>query len=368
MRSGRQLTLRGWRSPVPTVRTAAADRPALRGVVTGLGTMGAHHLRVLRALAGVDVPAIVDPDPRRRASAEAAHPGIAAHATLAEALARHDLDFAVVAAPIEELPGLAHEALAAGLHVLVEKPTAATEDAAAAMFRDAEARGLVLGVGHVERFNPAVIALKHRLDDGLVGRIVQLHARRLSPFPNREGARGVALDLATHDIDVMRYLTGSEIGRVYAETSHPLRSLGEDLLCATLRFDDDATGVLEVNWMTPTKVRQLSVVGVRGMCVVDYLTQELCYYEHPTKPTEWDSLAGITGGGEGDMIKYALERREPLRVQWEGFLAAVREGRPAPVDGRDGLAALSTALAIRAAGERHEVIVPGYRARLHAAA
>jgi UDP-N-acetylglucosamine 3-dehydrogenase len=368
MRTGRHLRLRGRRPPEPVVR-ARPSGPVLRGVVAGLGTMGAHHLRVLRALPGVDADVIADPDPARRASAQATYPGVAAHATLAEALARHDLDFAALAAPIEELPSLAHEALASGLHVLVEKPTAPDEDAAAAMFRDAEARGLVLGVGHVERFNPAVVALKRKLADGLVGRIVQMHARRLSPFPNREGTHGVALDLATHDVDVMRYLSGAEIERVYAETARPLGSLGEDLLCATLRFDDDATGLLEVNWMTPTKVRQLDVVGERGMCVVDYLTQDLCYYEHPTKPTEWEPLAGITGGGEGDMVKYALERREPLRVQWEGFLAAVRGGSAAPVDGRDGLAALSTALAIREAGERHAVVTPGYyREGLHAAA
>jgi UDP-N-acetylglucosamine 3-dehydrogenase len=366
MRTARYLKLRGRRPPAPVSRDDPEDRPPLRGVVAGVGNMGSHHLRVLRALPGVDVPAVVDPDPGRRATVQATYAGLATHATLAEALARHDLDFAALAAPIGALPALVHEALAGGLHVLVEKPTAPDEEAAAAMFHDAEARGLVLGVGHVERFNPAVIALKHKLEAGLVGRIVQMHARRLSPFPNREGRRGVALDLATHDIDVMRYLTGAEVERVFAETSRPLGSLGEDLVCAALRFDDDAMGVLEVNWMTPTKVRQLDVIGERGMCVVNYLTQDLCYYEHPTQPTEWEPFAGMTGGGEGDMVRYALERREPLRVEWEAFLGAVRDGSGAPVDARDGLAALSTALAIRRAGERHEVVVPGYRELVHA--
>ena len=80
------------------------------------------------------------------------------------------------------------------------------------MVEDADARGLVLGVGHVERFNPAVVALKRKIDEGLIGRIYQMHARRLSPFPDRDSMRGVALDLATHDIDVMRYLTGQRGG------------------------------------------------------------------------------------------------------------------------------------------------------------
>jgi len=85
-------------------------------------------------------------------------------------------------------------------------------------------------------------------------------------------------------------------------------------------------------------------------------------YEHPTRATEWDQLAGIRGGGEGNMIRFALNRREPLRIQWEQFLDAVREGRPAPVSGLDGLAALSTARAIRASAARREAVVPAYRA------
>jgi len=363
MRTGRHLRLRGRRPPEPVVR-ARTNGPVLRGVVAGLGTMGAHHLRVLRALPGVDADVIADPDPARRASAQATYPDVAVHATLAEALARHDLDFAALAAPIEDLPSLAHEALARGLHVLVEKPTAPDEDAAEAMFRDAEARGLVLGVGHVERFNPAVVALKRKLADGLVGRIVQMHARRLSPFPNREGTHGVALDLATHDVDVMRYLSGAEIERVYAETARPLGSLGEDLLCATLRFDDDATGLLEVNWMTPAKVRELSVTAERGMFVVNYLTQDLFFYENPHANIQWEALGVVRGTGEGNMVRYALERREPLRVEWEAFLAALDDPATAAVTGWDGIAALSSARAIRESGESHQPVTPHYRALL----
>jgi UDP-N-acetylglucosamine 3-dehydrogenase len=334
----------------------SVEKP-LRGVLAGLGVMGSHHLRVLRSLPGAELLGVADPDPERRAAAA----GVATHATLAEALDAHAPDFACLAVPVDSLPAAAHAALASGAHVLVEKPTAATESEAAELLRAADDRGLVVAVGHVERFNPAVVALKEKLDAGLIGRIVQMHARRLSPFPNRSSMHGVAFDLATHDIDVMRYLSGSEVARVSAETARPLGRAGEDLICATLRFDSDAMGVLESNWITPTKVRQLSVTGEHGMLTVDYLTQGLSLFEHPTKPTEWDALAGMRGGGEGDMIRFALERREPLRVQWEQFLDAVRTGGEPPVGLRDGIAALSTARAIQVAGERHEIVVPGYR-------
>jgi UDP-N-acetylglucosamine 3-dehydrogenase len=334
----------------------------LRGVVVGLGNMGSHHARILRTLDGVDLTAVVDPDAERRAAITRTYAGVGAYGSLAEALAREQLDFACVAIPVGGLPGATGEALGAGLHVLVEKPTAPTEDEAAAMIADADARGLLLGVGHIERWNPAVVAMKQRIDEGAIGRVRQVHARRLSPYPNRQGSQGVALDLATHDIDVMRYVTGEEVARVFAETASPLSADGnEDILCATLRLDDGTMGLLESNWMTPTKVRQISVLGEQGMLVVDYLTQDLMLYEHPTRATEWDALAGIRGGGEGNMIRFALDRREPLRVQWEEFLGAIRDGRPAPVSGADGLAALSTARAIRSSAARGETVVPAYR-------
>jgi predicted dehydrogenase len=332
-----------------------------RAAVVGLGAMGSVHLRVLGQIDDVEVVAGVDPDPDRRALAARRHPGLQAFATLADAVRHARPDFVCLATPAAALPVLAHEALEAGLPVLVEKPLAPTEEAALAVVRDAEARGLLLAVGHVERCNPAVIAVKEKVDAGVIGGIYQLHARRLSPFPDRDSMLGVSLDLATHDIDVMRYVTGSEVERVFAETARRLHDSAEDLIAATLRFGSGATGLLEVNWLTPTKVRELTVTGEEGTFVLNYLTQELSHYQHPTKRNRWDALASMRGGGEGDMVRYAIERREPLRVEWEAFLAALREqGRPL-ADGWDGYAAMSTALAIQRAGRAHEVVTPGYR-------
>lgn len=333
----------------------------LRAVVAGLGVMGMHHLRVLSELDGVEPVAVVDPDATRRAAAQRRYPAVRGYASIDDALAASPLDVACCAVPVMQLVPTAQAALAAGLHVLVEKPTAPTEEDACTLIAAAQRHGRVLGVGHVERFNPAVVALKRKLEEGVVGRVHQMHARRLSPFPNRDSMLGVSLDLATHDIDVMRYISGDEIGRVYAETSQHYHEAAEDLLCATLRFDGGATGLLETNWITPTKVREITVTGERGMLRVDYLTQDLYLYEYPTRENEWEALAGMRGSGEGNMIRFALERREPLRVEWESFLAAVRDGTPPPVSGHDGFAALSTARAIQQAGQSHGPVVPSYR-------
>lgn len=336
----------------------------LRGLVVGLGHMGSRHLRVLTEIDVATVAAGVDSDPERRATVERRYPQIRTHATIGEALEAHELDFVCVATPAGTLAELALAALDAGLAVLVEKPLATNEKDALDVVLDARRRGLLLAVGHVERCNPAVIALKRRLDGGDIGRIYQLHARRLSPFPDRDSMVGVSLDLATHDIDVMRYLSGSEIERVFAETDRRLHDSAEDLIAATVRFEDGIIGLLEVNWLTPNKVRELTVTGEGGAFVLNYATQELSFYERPTERTQWDVLASMRGAGEGDMIRYALERREPLRVQWESFLAALRTGDPPLATGWDGYAALSTARAIQRSGSEHAPVAPEYLAEV----
>jgi predicted dehydrogenase len=324
--------------------------------------MGSYHLRVLNLLPGVEIAALVDPSEERRAAALHLYPGLAAYAELDEALAAVEADFACLAAPVEHLPRLARIALEAGLAVLVEKPMAPDEEEALALVRLAESKGRLLSVGHVERFNPAVMLLKEKLDEGDAGEIFQIHARRLSPFPDRESLLGVSLDLATHDLDIIRYLTGSEVKRVYAEVAQRAHALAEDLICASLRMDDGSSGLLEVNWMTPAKVRELSVTTERGMFVVNYLTQDLFFYENPRTSIQWEPLNVVRGTGEGDMIRFALERREPLRVEWEAFLAALEDPARAAVSGWDGIAALSTARAIQESGRTHQPVVPRYRA------
>lgn len=333
-----------------------------RVAIAGLGVMGLIHLRVLHALDDVEVVAAVDPDEARRATAARLHPGTPVFASLTEALDRGGPTAIGLATPPSHLPTLGHEALAAGVAVLVEKPVAPDESAAAALVADAQARGVLLAVGHVERCNPAVLALRERVLDGQVGEILQLSARRLSPFPDRDSMLGVALDLATHDIDIMRFLTGDEVQRVHGETAQRWHERAEDALVATLRFDGGAVGLLETNWLTPAKVRELTVTGTKGTFMVDYIQQELRFFEHPSSATTpWGALANVRGAGEGDMVRYALQRREPVRVEWETFLAALRGDGEPRAQGHDGLAALSVARAIQRSGVEGAPVRPAYR-------
>jgi len=239
----------------------------------------------------------------------------------------------------------------------MEKPIAATLEEGRRLIELSGRCGRQLMVGHIVRFNPAIRALRQKLVDGELGRIFQVFCRRAGPFPARIRDVGVVVDLAPHDVDLMRFIIGAEPVRLYAETEQRIHTDHEDLLWGVLRFADGVTGSLEINWLTPTKVRETLVLGERGMFRVDDLTQDLYFYENAhAKDVQWATLQALKGVSEGSMTRYAIPRFEPLRAELQAFLQAVEDGEPMPVSGEDGLAALKISLALVESGQRHQVI------------
>jgi predicted dehydrogenase len=319
--------------------------------------MGANHLRVLRDL-GDDVAhlqAVAEPDDSVRELALRRF-GVQGFADYREMIGDKKPDLVVVAAPTHLHHEIASCALEQGAHVLVEKPIASTLEEAAELVALARKHRLWLAVGHVERFNPAIQALKLLLERDSLGRLYYLHARRLGPFPPRIRDVGVILDLATHDLDVMRYLTRSEALHVYAEAQQRIHQTREDLLLGLVRFDNGAIGMLDINWLTPTKVRELSVTGERGMYHVNYLTQDLYFYENDYTSVTWDALRSLSGVSEGTMTRLKVQKAEPLRLEYEDVLAALRDDRAPTVTGEDGLAALRLAHQLIEASQASRVV------------
>jgi predicted dehydrogenase len=329
----------------------------LKVAVVGAGSMGMNHLRVLKdfpedqaTLVGVAEPMEA---PRARAMARFQIPGWADYHEMLTALKP---DILAVVVPTHLHYEIAASALDAGIHVLVEKPIASTIEQAEALIDLAKVRGVTLAVGHVERFNPAVIELKKHLAAGKLGRIFYLHARRLGPFPPRIRDVGVILDLATHDMDVMRYLCGAEVEHLFAETQQRVHQTNEDLVLGLVRFSNGSVGMLDVNWLTPTKVRELTVTGERGMYQVNYLTQDLYFFENDYTATEFEPVRSMAGVSEGTMTRLKLQKAEPLRLEWENIVAAARDGGSPTVTGEDGLAVLRLAHQLIQAAQSREVI------------
>ena len=192
--------------------------------------------------------------------------------------------------------------------------------------------------------------MRQQLAENALGKVFQIDARRQGPFPGRIKDVGVVVDLAVHDIDIIRYVTGAEITRVYAETAQRIHETREDMVTGLLRLSDGAVGTLTINWLTPTKIRELYVTGERGMFRVDYLTQDLYFFENAAAPVgDWPFL-NLRGVNEGRMIRQVVAKKEPLRAELESFIAAVKGEKPVAVTGEDGLKSLGLAQAIVQSG------------------
>jgi predicted dehydrogenase len=310
---------------------------------------------------GVELAAVADVD-EARVAATTAGGAAAGYADYRRMLAEQRIDLLTVAVPTRAHLEVASAAIDRGIPTLVEKPLAATLVEGRELRDLAVRAGVLLTVGHIERFNPAVVELKRRLAAGEAGRVFQVHARRVGPFPGRVRDVGVALDLAPHDIDVMRFLLDSDIVRVHAETEQRIATEHEDMLLGMLRFANGVVGVLDTNWLTPTKIRELSVLGERGMFVVDYLARSLTFFEndhHEREDAPGWAARHQKGVSEGPVREIAIGKREPLRVELEAFAAAVRSGGPPPVSPDDAIAAMGAAEAlVRAGATGQDVTLP----------
>lgn len=320
-----------------------SDGRPLRAGVVGLGMMGRNHVRVWdEAVEEAELVAIADPDPAALGRATAGrrargfdHPE--------RMFAEEELDLVSIVAPTSLHLPVTLAALSAGANVLVEKPIAATRGEATRMIEAAGTAGRMLTVGHIERFNPAMRELRRRLADGELGRIFKIHATRLGPFPARIRDVGVVVDLAPHDLDIMRYLVGAEPIRLYAETERRIHTEHEDLFNGIIKFANGVIGVLDIDWLTPTKRRTLTVTGERGMYVADYLAQDLVFYANHDAADTWINRgagASISSVTEGEMTRRFVRREEPLAVELREFARAVRDGAPPPVDPHDAMVAL----------------------------
>ncbi|HEY7175529.1 MAG TPA: Gfo/Idh/MocA family oxidoreductase, partial [Micromonosporaceae bacterium] len=255
--------------------------------------------------------------------------GIPVYETVAE-LIDQGVDYVVVCCPtgLHEQVGL--ELAAAGVNALIEKPLAPSVEASRRLVEAFASAGLVAGVGHIERYNPSLQNLRIRLENGELGDVYQVVTRRQGPFPNRIADVGVVMDLATHDIDLTAWVTGQSYTSIAARTVSRSGRPHEDMVAAVGQLTDGSMVNHLVNWLSPLKERSTVVTGDRGCFVADTLTADLTFYANGAINTEWEALRSFRGVSEGDMIRYAIPKREPLLVEHERFRDAV-EGKESDI-------------------------------------
>ncbi|MPZ48545.1 MAG: hypothetical protein GEU75_04395 [Dehalococcoidia bacterium] len=333
----------------------------LRAGVIGLG-FGANHARVLSELAGVYLAAICDTDPQRLASASQGRE-IATYTIYAEMLRREKLDAVVIAVPARLHEPIAMAAIAAGCAVLIEKPLAPSLPEGLRLTEAATKANVPLMPGHIERFNPALQELARRVHGGEIGRVLQLSARRMGALRLPPEDVNVIHDSAVHDIDAMRLVLGSEVEQVYAAAQSGVITGLENSLNATLRFASTdalagAIGSLEVNWLSPLRLRDLTVLGEDGLFVLQYAAQSLKLYRSPPRSGPVQGWSLVTDPDGDPSYTVPIEPREQLVAELEAFTSAVREGTPMPVAAADGLAALAIADALTQSARGGQPVTP----------
>ena len=323
----------------------------LRVGLIGLGSMGRHHARVIRATPGMELVAVADPGGDRF--------GVAGDLELlpdVAALIDVGLDAAMVAVPTVYHEEVALALAEAGVPTMVEKPIAHSVQAGRRVADAYASRDLVGAVGYVERCNPALRALRERLDAGELGQVYQVLTRRQGPFPARISDVGVVKDLATHDVDLTAWVAGSPYCSISAQVTHRSGRANEDMVVANGLLANGVIVSHTVNWLTPFKERVTIVTGEKGAFVADTLTGDLTFHANGTVESSWDQVANFRGVSEGDVIRYAIPKREPLALEAEHFRDAVLGTGGEAVTMADGVATLIVVEAILASASENRVV------------
>jgi predicted dehydrogenase len=329
----------------------AADAHVISVGVLGCGAWGPNHIRVFGSLGGSAVRIAVDPDPDRLERVRELYPSIELAADVEEALANNEIDAIVVATPTSTHYELVRRALDAGKHVLAEKPLAQTSAQAQELVERARDRGVVLVVGHVFLFNAGIVKLHEALNVGEVGRPLFLHAVRTNLGPIR-GDVNAAYDLATHDISIFNWLLAAEPTVVSASGAAFLQPRVEDVVSISLKYPGGIFATIQASWLNPKKVRQITIVGSRGMMTWDdlELSNPVAVFDKRAETTEAVSDYGAflrISMSDGDVRLPKIDLEEPLRAQARFFLETIRGSEDGRADGAAAVKVVRTLEAVQ---------------------
>ncbi|WP_455392242.1 Gfo/Idh/MocA family protein [[Eubacterium] cellulosolvens] len=314
--------------------------------VIGIGSMGQNHARVYSEIANLIGVSDANPKTTEKVSSRYNTKGFDDYHKL---LASKNLDAVTIATPTETHFEVCMAAINAGKHVLVEKPFTSTIEDGEKLIKAAQEQNVVLAVGQIERHNPVVRFTKDMLNGNKFGNLISLSSRRVSSYPARIKDVGVIFDLGIHDIDVMRYLVGAKIKSIYtlAGMTHGEKNQElEDHANILLEFEGqnyNVPGFIEVNWLTPMKVRKVSLTCSQNFVEFDYITQSLEISSSTIIDTDTNNLYQLPQKYE--IRRISIKPEEPLKNELLDFLNSVITSEPPLVSGVEGLETLKIAQA-----------------------
>jgi UDP-N-acetylglucosamine 3-dehydrogenase len=328
----------------------------VRVAVIGTGAMGKNHIRCLKELPFVKLTAVADPSP---ATLNGAKGTVPVYETCEDLLATQAIDAAIVAAPTSCHFRIGKLLLEASVPTLIEKPLAASSSEALGLLELSRAKRTLLMVGHIERYNPAVVAAKRCIDGGILGDVVSISARRVGLAPPAvQNGNNVILDMAVHDLDVITWLFGRLPITVLARAGHATGHTADDYADILMSFGV-SSGLIQANWLTPVRIRTLTITGTEAYAELDYVAQSLKIYRHKafSGTASYEDLRTLAGQIQAQDI--AIEREEPLKGELRNFLDALRGIAPPVATAQIGAVAVRLAeLAMSSDGRPLSVDLP----------
>ena len=310
--------------------------------VIGIGNMGKHHVRNYSSLGNVNLVAVCDLD-EERGKEIALKFSCKYYQNYDEMFDKEDIDAVTIAVPTKFHKEVTLNVLSKGKHVLLEKPISDNVKDAEEIIEKAKEKNLKFMIGHIERFNPAVVKLKEIINQGKLGKVISIIARRVGPFPPQMKGSSIIIDSAVHDIDVMNYLLDKKPTSILSHgncTSDNLNN--EDCAEILLRYPD-VSGFIQVNWVTPIKIRNLSVTGTLGYAELDYVDQKLIMYKSFINK-ELVNFLDVVNLAKLIKSEIEIKKEEPLSVELKSFIGCIENDIDPLVSVKDGLDALEIAI------------------------
>jgi UDP-N-acetylglucosamine 3-dehydrogenase len=311
--------------------------------VIGIGNMGRHHVRTYSEIENANLVAISDVN-EEKGKAMASKFGCNFYSDYKEMIKKEKIDLISLVVPTKFHEEVSLEILEKNINLLIEKPIADSIAGAERIIAKAKEKGVKLAVGHIERFNPAVQKLKEIIDEGRIGEITSIIARRVGLFPPQIKDANVVIDLAVHDIDIINFLMGNLPDGIEANAGKALISQREDYAEIFLKYGQ-RSGFVQVNWITPIKIRNLSVTGTKGYAEMDYISQDLLVYESNYKK-DVETFGDIVKFSKPNKVEIGVDKGEPLKIELLNVIEAVEKGKEPLITGEIGLQALKIAMEV----------------------
>lgn len=311
--------------------------------VIGLGNMGKNHVRTYSEIDKVKLVAVCDCD-EEKGKVIAEKNRCKFYKDYNEMFQKEKIDLVSLVVPTKFHEKIALDVIEKGVNILIEKPITDTIEGAQKIIEKAKQKNVKLAIGHIERFNPAVQKLKEIIDQERIGQITSIIARRVGLFPPQIKDANVIIDLAVHDIDIINYLMGDKPKEIEANAGRALISHREDYAEIFLKYKA-ASGFIQVNWITPIKIRNLSVTGTKGYAEMDYISQNVLLYESNYKKN-FESFGDVVMFSQPNKVEIGLDKGEPLKLELLNVIDAVEKNQEPLITGEVGLEALKIALQV----------------------